>query len=258
MTQPAVLLTLIATAALAFATTATAHFQELIPNTEIVTTASENPVELHLQFTHPMERGPLMNMAQPVQFGVISPTGREDLLPSLTAHSIADHQTFDASYRIKQPGDYLFFVEPAPYWEPTENLMIIHYTKVIISAFGAEHGWDTEIGLPVEIIPLMRPYGLWTGNLFTGLVKHNGQPVPFTKVEIEWRNDGSIKPPASPFVTQMVKTDANGVFNYAMPRAGWWGFAALLNGDQPLKNPAGNAVPVELGALIWVRTRDMK
>lgn len=244
--------------ALTFATTAAAHFQELIPNTEIVTAEDSNVIELQLQFTHPMERGPLMTMEQPVQFGVISPTGREDLLPSLTAHPVADHQTYRASYRIKQPGDYLFYVEPEPYWEAAESLMIVHYTKVVVSAFGAENGWDTEIGLPVEIIPFTRPYGLWTGNLFTGVVKRNGQPVPFAEVEVEWRNDGSVTPPASPFVTQVIKTDANGVFNYAMPRAGWWGFAALLNGDKPLKNPAGQAVPVELGALIWVRTRDMK
>ncbi|MBK1693917.1 ATP-dependent DNA ligase [Chromatium weissei] len=243
---------------LALTTTAAAHFQELIPSTEIVDDAGDNPIELQLQFTHPMERGPVMTMAQPVQFGVISPDGRENLLPSLTANLIADHQTFHASYRIKQPGDYLFFVEPAPYWEPAEGLMIIHYTKVIVSAFGAETGWDTEIGLPVEIIPLTRPYGLWTGNLFTGIVKRNGQPVSGAKVEIEWRNDGSVTPPASPFVTQIVKTDVNGVFNYAMPRAGWWGFAALLNGDTPLKNSAGEMKPVETGAVLWVHTRNMK
>lgn len=42
-----------------------------------------------------------------------------------------------------------------------------------------------------------------------------------------------------------------------MPRAGWWGFAALLEGPEKLNNPAGEAVPVEQGALIWVFARDM-
>jgi cobalt/nickel transport protein len=104
---------------------------------------------------------------------------------------------------------------------------------------------------------LVRPYGLWTGNLFTGVVKRGGDPVPFATVEVEWRNDGSVEPPAAPFVTQVIKADSQGVFSYAMPRAGWWGFAALLEGDELMENPDGKQVPVELGALIWVRVRDM-
>jgi len=37
-----------------------------------------------------------------------------------------------------------------------------------------------------------------------------------------------------------------------MPISGWWGFAALLDDDKPLKNPEGKEVPVELGGLMWV------
>lgn len=238
--------------------TAQAHFQELIPATEIVTSEHGNPLEIQLEFTHPMERGPTMDMAQPRQFGVLGPAGREDLLASLSARESQGKHAYAATYRFKKPGDYVFFVEPAPYWEPAEEVMIVHYAKVVVDAFGAEEGWDAEIGLPVEIVPLVRPYGLWTGNLFRGIVKQAGVPVPFAEIEVEWRNDGSITPPASPFVTQIVKADANGVFDYAMPRAGWWGFAALLEGATPMKNPEGREVPVEAGALIWVRTRDMR
>ena len=57
--------------------------------------------------------------------------------------------------------------------------MIIHYTKVVVNAMGAEEGWDTLVGFPVEIEPLVRPYGLWTGNAFRGIVKKHGEPVPF-------------------------------------------------------------------------------
>ena len=42
-----------------------------------------------------------------------------------------------------------------------------------------------------------------------------------------------------------------------MPRAGWWGFAALVEGDTPMKAPDGKSVPVEEGALIWVKATDM-
>ena len=106
--------------------------------------------------------------------------------------------------------------------------MIVHYTKVVIDVLGAEKGWDALVGLPVEIEPLVRPYGLWTGNTFRGIVRYHGKPVPFARVEVEYYNEGRrVKPPRDAFVTQVIKTDPNGVFSYTMPRAGWWGFAAL-------------------------------
>lgn len=240
------------------ATGAQAHFQELIPSTDIVTAETGRSVVLDMRFTHPMERGPLMSMGRPAQLGVLGPDGKEDLMPGLQPREIDGKQAFEASYAIKRPGDYIFYLEPSPYWEPAEGIMILHYTKVVVDAFGAEVGWDQDVGLPVEITPLVRPYGLWTGNAFRGIVKQAGTPVPFAEVEVEWRNDGSVKPPSDPYITQVVKTDGNGVFSYVMPRAGWWGFAALLEGERPMKNPAGEEVPVEAGALIWVQTRDMK
>ncbi|KAA6187049.1 DUF4198 domain-containing protein [Thiohalocapsa marina] len=237
---------------------AAAHFQELIPSTEIVDADSGRQIRLDLAFTHPMERGPAMPMAEPVAFGVLTPDGRRDLRASLDAVELDGKTAYRASFAVPGPGDYIFFVEPAPYWEPAEGVMIVHYTKVIVDAYGAEAGWDRPVGLPVEIEPLTRPYGLWTGNLFTGIVRKGGEPVPHAEVEVEWRNDGSVTPPAAPFVTQVLKADAQGQFSYAMPRAGWWGFAALIEGDTPMPNPDGEPVPVEQGALIWVRARDMQ
>jgi cobalt/nickel transport protein len=237
---------------------AIAHFQELIPGTAIVTADTGPVITLDLTFTHPMERGPVMPMGQPVRFGVLGPAGRQDLLDTLQPVPREGQPAYRADYRLGRPGDYVFYLEPAPYWEPGEGLLIVHYTKVVVDGFGGGGNWDTELGLPVEIVPLTRPYGLWTGNLFRGIVKRDGQPVPYAEVEVEWRNDGSVTAPADPFITQVVRADGNGVFAYAMPRAGWWGFAALLEGPAPLRNPAGQEVPVETGGLLWVQTRDMR
>lgn len=235
-----------------------AHFQELIPSSDILNTDTGGHVALELRFTHPMAGGPLMDMAEPVQFGVLGPRGRMDLKDRLRPTEIDGRRVYGAEYRVEQPGDHVFFVEPAPYWEPGEQTMIIHYTKVIVDGFGAEEGWDADLGLPVEIEPLVRPYGLWTGNLFRGIVKHKGKPVPYAEVEVEWRNDGSFTAPFDAYGTQLIKADAQGVFGYAIPRAGWWGFAALVEGDEPMRNPDGELVPVELGGLIWVYARDMR
>ncbi|MEJ2691745.1 MAG: DUF4198 domain-containing protein [Candidatus Thiodiazotropha sp.] len=235
-----------------------AHFQELIPNRDILTQESGGQLSLSLTFTHPMEGGPVMSMGEPVRFGVVGPGGDSDLRERLRPVQLDGKRAYRADYKVAAPGDYCFYLEPAPYWEPAEGVMIVHYTKVVVDAYGGEGGWQRDIGLPVEISPLVRPYGLWSGNLFRGVVNYNGQPVPYAEVEVEWRNDGSLTPPSDPYITQVIKADANGTFAYAMPRAGWWGFAALVESDKPLFNPEGKAVPVELGGLIWVHAQEMR
>ncbi len=240
------------------ATAAHAHFQEIIPSADIVPDGGDRTVTLDLTFTHPMEMGPVMEMGQPAQFGVLADGKKQDLKARLAAVKKGDGKTaYSASYKIGAPGDYVFYVEPAPYWEPAEGKYIIHYAKVVVD-FGSGEGWDRMVGLPVEIEPLVRPYGVWTGNLFRGVVRKNGKAVPFAEIEVEWRNDGSVAAPADPFVTQVIKADASGQFSYAMPRAGWWGFAALIDGDKPMTAPDGKPAKVELGGLIWVKAVDMK
>ncbi|MCW8883681.1 MAG: DUF4198 domain-containing protein [Motiliproteus sp.] len=233
------------------------HFQELIPSNDIAHHNDHQQIDLQLRFTHPMQQGPLMEMAPPKLFGVLTPHGKVDLLESLEPIEHKGYRSFQAQYRFKQPGDHLFYLEPQPYWEADENKLIVHYTKVVVDAFSGPQVWDQLVGFPVEIEPLVRPYGLWSHNLFRGIVRQQGKPVPYAIVEVEWRNDGSVHPPTAAHVTQVIKADANGVFSYAMPRAGWWGFAALLDGPES-PGPDGKPVALEQGALIWVYTRDME
>jgi len=234
-----------------------AHFGLIIPSDDIVSKGDEKKIGLQIKFIHPFE-GQYMNMERPKAVGVMVDGKRDDLLPVLKRKMVKGFSTWEAAYRIKGPGDHIFFVEPEPYWEPAEESFIIHYTKVIVNALGREEGWDDEVGLKTEITPLTRPYGLWAGNVFQGIVKVNGKPVPYAEVEVEYYNEeGKIKPPADPYITQVVKADANGVFTYAMPKAGWWGFAALSTADFKLKHE-GKEYPVEIGAVLWVKTREMR
>jgi cobalt/nickel transport protein len=235
-----------------------AHFQELIPSTDLITEESGNRIELALTFTHPMQGGPAMEMGEPERFGVVTPQGRVSLKAQLIPNRVDGKRAYSASYKIKHPGSHIFFLEPAPYWEASEAKMIRHYTKVVVDAYGSGEGWDTPVGFPVEIHPLTRPFGLWSGNLFRAEVRQQGKIVPYATVEVEWRNDGSVDIPADAYITQVIRADANGVFAYAMPRGGWWGFAALLDGEESSAGPGGETVPTEHGALIWVHTREMK
>jgi cobalt/nickel transport protein len=234
-----------------------AHFGMIIPSDDIVSKNDKKEITLQVKFIHPFE-GDYMNMDMPKAFGVRAGEEETDLLNSLKKKDANGFSTWEASYRIKRPGDYIFFVEPAPYWEPAEESFIVHYTKVIVNALGLEEGWDTELGLKTEIVPLTRPYGLWSGNVFQGVVKVDGKPMPYAEVEVEYYNaDGKLKAPAESYITQVIKADKNGVFTYAMPKAGWWGFAALNTADYTMKHN-GKDYPVEIGAVLWVKTRDMK
>lgn len=236
-------------------TEAAAHFQEIIPSADVLVDGGE--VTLDITFTHPMERGPVMTMATPRQVGVRVGGTATDLLPALKSKAIDGKAAFQLTHALNEPGAAAFFIEPAPYFEPAEGKYIVHFAKVIVDAFASGDGWDQMVGLPVEIEPLTRPTGLWTGNLFRGVVRRDGQPVPFAEVEVEWRNDGSVTAPNDAFITQVIKADAQGTFAYAMPRAGWWGFAALVEAPDKMKAPDGTDVPVEWGALMWVKATDM-
>ncbi len=234
---------------------AAAHFQEILPSTDVL--PDGGAVTLDLVFTHPMEGGPVMEMKKPKKFGVLQEGAMHDLTATLASAPVKGKSAWRATYDLKTPGGAVFFVEPEPYFEPAEGKYIIHYAKVLVDGFASGEGWDAMVGLPVEIEPLARPVGLWTGNVFRGVVKKDGKPVPFAEIEVEYVNDGAVVPPNDDFITQVIKADANGTFSYALPRGGWWGFAALVEADAPMTAPDGKSVPVELGGLIWVKATDM-
>lgn len=232
-----------------------AHFGMLIPSQPSLSKADPKTLELSLSFSHPFEMVG-MDMAKPKAFGVLAGGSREDLSGALKPATVMDKAAWTAAYPVKKPGVYIFHFEPEPYWEPAEDAFIVHYTKVVVPAFGEEEGWDAEVGHKIEIVPLARPFGLYAGNLFQGIVKVNGKPLPYAEVEIEHYNrEGRAQAPTEYMVTQVVKADRNGVFSYAVPRSGWWGFAALTTADFKLKRE-GKEKAVEIGGVIWVYFHD--
>jgi cobalt/nickel transport protein len=246
---------------LAFATSATAHFAMIIPSKDVISNQDPKKLELLVQFTHPFEGGPLMQMDKPEKFGVVANGKVTDLKSQLTEKKDGGVSLWETSFELARPADYIFYVVPQPYWEAAEDKFIVQITKVIVDAFGAQEGWDTaiskETGIPVEILPLTRPYGLYAGNIFTGQVLKNGKPVQNVDIEIEYWGAGKSAAPTSAHVKQVIKSDGNGVFSYAMPKAGWWGFAAIMESDQGMKHE-GKDKKVELDAVIWVRTYPME
>lgn len=228
-----------------------AHFGMVIPSEQIITPQKKN-VQLTLSFSHPFE-GIGMDLVKPEKWYMVMDGKQTDLSAGLQQTSVMDHTAWQSDVAIKRPGVYWFVMEPKPYWEPAEDLFIIHYTKTVTAAFGADQGWDQPLGLATEIVPLLRPFGNYAGNSFTGRVLSKGKPVANAEVEVEFYNkDKKIAAASEYHITQLIKTDENGIFTFTCPLPGWWGFAALSEADYTLKGPDGSDKGVELGAILWV------
>jgi cobalt/nickel transport protein len=199
-----------------------------------------------------------MDMEKPAKCELVLDGNKTDLIPLLKETKVMDRKAWTAGYKINRPGVYWVYMEPKPYWEPAEDCYIIHYTKTVVAAFGEDSGWDEPLGLKTEIVPLSRPFGLYAGNVFQGVVLLDGKPAPGTEVEVEYYNrDKKSEAPNDYFVTQVTKADENGVFTFAVPKAGWWGFAGLNTSEKKIKHE-GKDKDVEIGAVLWIEFKEMK
>ena len=240
-----------------FSSPVMAHFGMVIPSDSMVMQADSRTLRVTLSFSHPMEMVG-MELQKPKVFSVSANGKNQSLLGQLKSTTVMDHGAWTADYAIKRPGVYMFHMEPQPYWEPAEDCFIVHLTKTVVTAFGDDEGWDAELGLKTEIVPLAKPYGLYAGNVFQGIVKVDGKPVAYADVEVEYYNQKrTAHAPTDYMVTQTVKADGNGIFTYSVPVSGWWGFAALNTAEETIKHD-GKDKDVEMGAVIWVYFHDWK
>lgn len=234
---------------------AQAHFLVLVPEQDFVEKGKRS-VSLEAKFTHPMEGGPNMEFSI-TEGGVFikgekkTLTWQKKLIP-VTKGSAKKVSMYTGILNLDKPGIYQIFVTSSPYFESSEGKYIQQIAKVVISAFGIEEGWDEPVGLKVEIVPWVKPFGLWEGNIFKGRVLINGEPAKNVEVEVEYLNTKGVKVPVDSLVTQVVKTDENGYFEYTIPWAGWWGFSAITEGET-IKGEDGKEYPLEVDGVIWVK-----
>ena len=243
-----------------------AHFQTIYTEESALEKGKE--INLKLVFTHPFEAGHTMDMGNPLEFGVVHKGKKKDLLVTLapiTFKSLTNEgRAYETNYKLRGMGDFIFYVVPEPYYEGSEDIYIQQITKVMVNVAGAPTDWDSELGLPVEIIPLDKPYGLWEGNVFRGIVKAKGRPVPYCEIEVEYLNHeivgnsfskrAKVEAPQDAFVTLTIKANKDGEFSFGIPCAGWWGFAALGAGG----DLTHNGKELSRDAVIWVQAKEMK
>jgi len=241
---------LLCCALLVSATFCRAHFGVLLPQTYALHDPAQPTVSLTVAFAHPMQAAGLA-MQKPRALYAFANGKKTDLLTSLQPTRVFGQSAFHAQFRAQRPQLTQLVLEPSPYWEAAEERFIVHLTKTYLPVFGEETGWETPVGLPVEIVPLTRPFGNWARTVFQGRVLKDGKALAHCPVEIEYFNHGGKrKVPDAMYLTQQVVTDANGVFTASVPWGGWWGFAALTESEKKIQRE-GKACDVELGAVLW-------
>ena len=255
--------------ALALATSsAFAHFQMVY--TPQSAKDKRSKIELKNVKTHPFADEHTMDMAGVEEFYVIHKEEKTDLLSTLKPITFKGSQNsgkaYESEYNARKMGDHLFVMTPKPYFEANEDAYIQQITKMVVNVAGLPTDWDAELGLKAEIVPLTKPYSIWTGGTFTGVVKSNGQPVPYAEIEVEYLNHdvdmktnstskaGKVEAPQDSFVTIGIKANKDGEFTFGIPIAGWWGFAALCVG--PDEEFEGKELSQD--AVIWIQATDMK
>lgn len=230
-----------------------AHFGAVLPQNSMLD-SSNRQTEVKLAFLHPFaQQG--MDLEKPDKVNVthMGKSQSRSLLAELSPVQMLNSQAWQLDFQPDRPGVYCLSMDPQPYWEEAEGIFIKHITKTYIAAFGQEAGWSQPLGLETEIVPLTRPFGLYAGNVFQGRVLLDGEPVPGAEVEVEYYNQNQKAQAANEYMhTQVLLADENGVFTYAAPAAGWWGFSALNEADYTLQHQ-GQDQEVELGAVLWVQ-----
>jgi cobalt/nickel transport protein len=244
---------------------AQAHFQ--LAYTPEVNLAKAGDVPVKLIFWHPFENGHVMDMGEPLQFYAVHRGEKIDLMDTLEPMTFSGKENaaaaYDAMLPVKRSGDYVLVVEPAPYYEESEDIFIQQITKSYVNRNEIPTDWMEPQGLATEILPLNRPTNIVAGSTFTGRVLAEGKPVAGAEIEIEYMaaepdmaENKPLSPRASPMPGGAVVaiSDDNGYFTFGIPKAGFWGFAAL--GSGPLKEHEGKELSQD--AVIWVRAYDVE
>lgn len=244
---------------------AQAHFQ-LVYTPEV---QLEDPatVPVKLVFWHPMENGHVMDMGKPEQIYYVFKGEKVDLSKSLKPMTFKGKdnsaKAYEADVQIRRNGDYIFVLQPAPYYEKSEDVYIQQITKSYLNKGEMPDAWMKPVGLPTEILPFNKPTNVLVGSTFTGQVLNQGKPAAGVEIEVEYMAappDVKTNRPSSDQAAGVkggaivAVTDANGMFTFGIPKEGFWGFAAL--GSGPAKEYKGKELSQD--AVIWIRADKME
>jgi cobalt/nickel transport protein len=239
-----------------------AHFHVFWPQTKGCYAKPGEEVSWRYFWGHPFEM--LIDDAQPPKFFVFTPDKKKQnpAVKKITLKDQAsgqDRQAFAVDYKPAGQGDYYLCLESPAYFIPENQVFWQDYVKAPLHV-GAEKGWDQAVGLPVEILPLTRPYGWPAGSVFKGqaLVKNKA----LTRATVEFEKFNGFFVPAdkmpkdrlsaenAPLITRVVKTDRMGYFICNLDSPGWWIMSVSAPGGKKVHER--KTYPVEMRGGLWV------
>jgi len=164
-------------------------------------------------------------------------------LVALRRIKILDHASgkkrfaWQAHFVPDTPGDYYLVLHSEPTLVSGLPEVWEEWVKVPLHVEQSK-SWARPLGLRVEIVPSVRPYGLMAGTSFSARVFFEGRPasrvrlqmVPFTGVyltlkELPQDENGRLD---IPLMYLDLLTDEQGGFTVSFPHPGWWLLSAVI------------------------------
>ncbi|MFO7958548.1 MAG: DUF4198 domain-containing protein [Candidatus Brocadiia bacterium] len=248
------------------AATASAHFYTYWPDSPNGYGQLGREVQWECFWGHPYEKI-IFDTAEPEAFAALPDGERQDL--TVTPVKREDpatgemRSTFTFSHVPEQLGDAWIVVAAPPILVEEEGEFVQDYVKQCLHVM-VEKGWDRPVGLPIEIVPLTRPYGLEPGFVFKGRLLLDGEPLADAHVEIEQMNAfyvGEEDLPRDqfgmedvPMITRTARTDANGYVTCTLDEPGWWIVCAST--ESGTLEAEGEQLPRVLRGGLWVHVEE--
>jgi cobalt/nickel transport protein len=234
--------------------TASAHFHMLFPETG---GKSGKKFDFVYRWGHPFEHE-MFDAARPDNVLVLDPDGKpiqvklndlkEFKLENCTAYRIP----VEIPQGAKAGGDFLIAVTAPEIFDKDSAVILADTVKVILHV-DIQKGWDQVTGVPFELVPMTRPYGLEPGMVFQAQTLHKGKPLAGAVVEVERLNAKPPKEsdlPPDEYRTRVVKTDPNGVLTCTLTDPGWWCITAYRDGGKAKHD--GKMYPLQERTTLWV------
>ena len=225
-----------------------AHFNTIIPDKTNVRRGTT--VDFTYFWGHPYEHI-VFDTKMPNALKALTPDGNTvDIKPE------KDGQRLKFSYKPTQLGDHILYCDAPAYFIEEEEVFWRDYVKQVIHVM-AQSGWDRKTGQLIEIVPLIRPYGIEPGFVFVGQAFLEGKPLEGASVEIEkyWPkapNEDDL--PDETMITRVAKTGPNGLIMYTLDEPGWWVIAVSAEHGEMERH--GKSYPVEVRGLFWIHVEE--
>lgn len=175
----------------------------------------------------------------------------DGMTEDLTDKAYVEGLTRKLNLPVKQIGDTWIVLHLPLAWSDEDRAWTETTVRTVIH-LGLSRGWETLLGLPLEIVPLNRPYGILPGDVFRVQVLIEGKPVPGVRIYAEKFHKPPMKKPYPPdeIITRVAQTAPDGTALVTLHSSGWW--ILFVTHEQGEIEREGKSAPVVLQDAVWI------